>query len=753
MSSCLHCGLPARQAFCCAGCETVYQLVASLGLEDYYRHRTELPGVPAEPSDSTAYDRPEISALYADGETYHLLLDGLHCAACAWLIEHAVGRLEGVSRARVNYATSRLAVSGTMSLGAVVKAVGRLGYRATPYRPDLQEWRRVSSDRGLLRRLAVAGLAAANIMMMAIANYAGASQDGYFRNLFDGLSLLLALPVILYAAQPFWKGARGALSQGMLTMDVPICLGLGVTFLTSLVNTLRGRGPVYFDTVSMFVFALLIGRYLERLARGRVSSSLERLLALQVQTARLEDGTEVPVSELQPGARVEVGPATSLPADGLVVQGQAFVDESMLTGESRPREVAPGSQVMGGSVSLDGRLLVEVQHTAQESVLQRLARRVEQAQSQRAPIQRLADRAAQRFLKVVLGLALLTWLLWHGNLEVAVSVLIITCPCALGLATPLVVAVATGRGAARGLLFRGGEALEQCRAVTTVVLDKTGTLTEGVLELQGQPDRRWLRLAAAVERSCPHPIGRALVAAWGDEPLPPAHELENLPGLGVRARVEGQAVVVGSPTLLPGGPPAAAGCTQVLLEVDGQLRACYALTDRVRPEATEVLQRLRARGLKLVLASGDRAEVVAQVAARLPLDEAYGALLPEDKFELVRRLQAQGQRVAMVGDGVNDAPALSAATLGVAVENGTDLTCEAADLVLRRPGLLPLEEAFRLAESAWERLIMNLGVAVLYNLIAIPSAMLGLVSPLVAALAMPLSSLTVVFNSMRRYSS
>ena len=644
MSSCRHCGLPAKAEFCCPGCESVYQLVTSLGLGDYYRNRTEAPGAPPEPVPSSAhYDRPDLQALYADGPGFHLLLDGLHCAACAWLIEHAVERLEGVESARVNYATSRLSVSGSMSLGAVVAAVGALGYRATPYRPDGREGH---SDRTLLRRMAVAGFAAGNVMLLAAALYSGASQDEVFSRLFHVASLVLVLPVIFYSAIPFWQGARNALSQRVLTMDVPIALGLGVTFITSTIDTLRDQGPVYFDTVAMFVFVLLIGRYLERLARGRVGSALERLLALQVQIATLEDGSEVPTAELRPGMRVQVGPAGRLPADGTVVAGQAYLDEAMLTGESRPRAVAPGDRVMGGSLDLDGLLLVEVTHSAAEGILTALARRVEEAQSRRAPLQRLADKAARRFLSDVLSLSAVTLALWMMHdparaLEVAVSVLIITCPCALGLATPLVVAVATGRAASRGLLFRGGEALEACRAITTVVLDKTGTLTEGRLTLVGQPDRRWLRLAAAVERCNPHPVGLALLRAWGDEPLPAVDQLESLPGLGVRAVVEGRSVVVGSPRLIPAELE-----SQVLVQVDGQVVAGYDLTDELRPEAREVLERMRARGLKLILASGDRSSNVEEVARRLPLDEAYGSLLPEDKYVLVRRLQASGERVA-----------------------------------------------------------------------------------------------------------
>ncbi len=753
---CRHCGLPSSADFCCSGCEAVYSCIHSLGLDDYYRFRAGPPDSPAElPASAAPYDRPEIAERYAVGDSWHVLVDGLHCAACAWLVEQALQRLEGVREARVNYATSRLKVSGSVSLGAVVAAVQALGYRATPYHPDVQERPRAEEDRTLLRRLAVAGCAAGNIMLMAAALYSGAAEEQHFQTLFHQVSLLLVLPVVLYSAVPFWKGAWSALMARTLTMDVPIALGLGITFLASLV------GPqVYYDTVAMFVFVLLIGRYLERLARGRVSSTLERLLALQVETARLADGSEVPVEQLEGGARVLVGPGCRLPADGRVESGRAFVDESMLTGESRPRAVEPGETVLGGSLNLDGSLVVLVTGVGSQSVLARLARRVEEAQSQRPPIGRLADQAARRFLVVVHSLAAFTFVAWQlvdpsRAMEVAVSVLIITCPCALGLATPLVVAVATGRAAARGLLFRGGEALEACRAVTTVVLDKTGTLTEGRLQLDEilcEPgcERHWLRLAAAAEQSCPHPLGRSLVAAWGEEPLPAVEDLESLPGLGLRCRVEGQRLTVGSRALVSQGTWQRSGCTMVYLEVDGRVEACFALSDSLRPEAVEVVGQLRRRGLRLILASGDQASCVEEVATRLSLDQCYADMLPEDKHTLVRELEARGERVAMVGDGVNDAPALSAATLGVAVENGTDLACEAADLVLRRPGLAPLEEAFALAESAWGRLLANVGLALTYNLIAIPSAMLGLVSPLFAAVAMPLSSLAVVLNSIRR---
>ncbi|MEW6280533.1 MAG: heavy metal translocating P-type ATPase [Candidatus Eremiobacterota bacterium] len=766
--SCLHCGLPLPPrpvdgSFCCAGCAAVFGLLRDSGLSDYYRFRAEPPMKPAEPreGDHEYLNLPEIYRRYLPPGSgrFCLVLDGLHCAACAWLVEKALASIPRVSQVHVNYATSRLTVEFADEpppLGEIVSRVERLGYRATPYNPELSERPRRESDRTLLLRLGVAGFAAGNIMLLASALYSGAEADPAYRDLFHGTSLLLALPVVLYSAVPFWRGALAALKQRTVTMDVPIAIGLGTTFATSLV------GPrAYFDTVAMFVFVLLIGRYLESTSRGRVGATLERLLALQTRTARLVSGREVPVEELVEGDRVEVGPGDRFPADGVVESGRAWVDESMLTGESRPRGVCASEAVSGGTLNLDGRLVVRVTRTGSATALAQIARRVEEAQSQKAPVQRLADGAARRFVAVTLGLAALTLAVWwrfapDRALEVAFSVLIITCPCALGIATPLVVAVATGRGAARGLLFRGGQALEACRHLTHVVLDKTGTLTRGRLELVRvvtRKDRlRILEMAASVESGCSHPLARALVQAG--RPGPAATDFENLPGLGVRATVEGHRVALGSRALVTGacdldlGDLEVDGHTLVWMEVDGRVEAVLALADTLRPEAAHVLQTLRARGLALTLASGDSPAAVARVARQLGIRDWRGGMLPADKQALVQDLERRGARVAMVGDGLNDAPALSAATLGVAVSDGSDLSMESAGLVLLRPGLSPLLEALELAAAAWVRLRLNVGLALAYNLLAIPCAMAGWVSPLAAAVAMPVSGLAVVLNSM-----
>lgn len=761
LNACQHCGLPSPDGrFCCPGCAAVYSFIHQAGLGDYYRLRPEAPGRAVEDDQASGamYRDPEVAASFTFEGRFYCLLDGLHCAACAWLVERAVeGLVEEVS---VNYSTQRLTFKARPdALSKVVDRVHQLGYRAIPYDPNRQERPRARADRMLLLRLGVAACAAGNVMLAALALYSGADEDVAFRPLFHSLSLGLTIPVVTFSAWPFYRGARNALRQRQLTTDVSITLGLSIVFLYSLVATALGSQHVYFDTASMFVFVLLCGRLLESAARSKAGSSIERLLTLSARTALRWNGheyEEVATDRLTVGDRVEVKPGCRVPADGVILSGQSFLDESHLTGESQPRSAGPGKPVYGGSLVVDGRLEISLTQTGGSSLLAQVARLVESAQCTPAPIQKVADKVARYLLPLILVLSSVTFLWgwsqgwpWSATLDRALAVLIITCPCALGIATPLVVSVATGVAARRGVLFRDGLALETARQVTDVVLDKTGTLTVGELQLckfAGEP--RWLQWATSLETRCNHPLARAFRQAYPG-PLFEVEDVRQVPGQGVIGRIEGTPVRLGRASFL-GRPEldADAEGTSVWLEAAGQVVARFSFQDSIRPEAAAFLQQLRASGTRLWLASGDRHAVVADVAAQLGIANVRAECMPVDKVQLVEDIQAGGGIVAFIGDGINDAPALRKANLGITVANGSELSWETADVVLLRPGLQPASLALDIARAAWRHLLINLGLAFLYNAVAIPAAMLGYVTPLWAAVAMPLSSLLVVGQSL-----
>lgn len=732
--------------FCCRGCVAVYQLIHEAGLGLYYQRRETLPGAPPEEV-RPRYTAEMLGQFRVDG-AYHFLLDGLHCAACVWLIEHALGRLEGVAGVHINYAMARMrVVCDERSVQSIVETVADLGYRAVPYDPRGQERPQMGRNRSLLLRMGVAGSAAANIMLLAFALYCGADDDTQFRSLFHWLSMGICLPVVIYSAFPFFKGAWEAIRRLQLSADVPICLGLSVTYAYSVWATALNLRHVYFDTAATFVFVLLVARNLEGSARSRAGSVVERLLTLTPARARKwvnGKAEEVEAQQLVSGDWVEVLPGEKAPRDGVVREGQGFMDTSALTGESLPVSVTPGSRVLGGSLSLDGRLLVEVSGA---SLIAQISQFLEMGSLRPSQTQRGADRVARIFLGLSLLCAL--WTLCFSGVYQAVTVLIVTCPCALGIATPLVVAAVCGQGAAEGLLFRDGATLETIPRLTHLLLDKTGTLTTGKMEVvsvepaAGTTDEELLRWAASAEASCTHPIARAILAFYQGTLLP-LRSLRQIPGQGVVAQVGDVTVSVGRSDYAHG----IYTCVEICVDdvYVGRLR----LSDKLRPEARELVRELQTQ-YEVAVASGDHQEPVEAVARELGITLFRASCTPLDKAAWVEELQSRGGVVAVVGDGINDAPALQAADLGVVVERASDISTEVADIVLLRPGLVPLGRALILGREAMRRLRINFALAGIYNLIAIPCAALGYVTPLWAAIAMPVSSLFVTYNSVRAY--
>jgi Cu2+-exporting ATPase len=782
-------GAGAGKVFCCAGCAGVHRLILEEGLERFYDgRRWEETGLAATPgagaADPAAFDgllRDAGGAVELD-----LAIEGIRCASCVWLNERVLSRTPGVLAARVNYATHRARVRfdpARVDLGGVLRRIESIGYAPRPWSESEQARAQQAEAKDLLVRLGSAGFLSSQLMVYQAALYAGYLEgiEPALRRALEWIALGLALPVFLYAGAPFLRAARAGLRHGRLGMDSLVVLGSGAALLLSAWQMARG-GEVYFDTAAMIVTLVLVGRYLEAAARSRASEAVARLARLQPRQARLllpgGERRKVPVERLRPGDRVEVAPGERLPADGAVVEGAGDVDESLVTGESQPVEKGPGAPAIGGSLNLHGSLVVEVARTGKDTVLAGIARAVEEAQARKPRLQAVADRAVGLFVPGVLLLAGATVaaLLGRGAspgeaLLRGVAVVVIACPCALGLATPLAVLVATGRASARGILLKGGDVLEALARVGYAVLDKTGTLTRGrpgvrdvVALAPGLTADAALRLAAAVERRSEHGLGRAVAEAARALPEGPEPEVEGfraVPGRGVVATVGGRLVALGNrahlaalgmdPSPAEGAARAAEarGETAVLLGVEGRARAVLALADEVRAESAEAVASLRALGLGIAVVSGDHPAVTRAVAARLGIERAVAEATPREKRDLAAALQAEGRRVLAVGDGVNDAPLLSQADVGLAMGRGADVTLESADAVLVRDDPRLAAEAVGLARRADRIIRQNVFWAFFYNLVAIPAAVAGWAHPIVAAAAMAASSLFVVGNSLR----
>ncbi|MER8223737.1 heavy metal translocating P-type ATPase [Streptomyces sp. NPDC094143] len=732
------------------------------------------------------------------GTEVELAIGGMTCASCAARIEKKLNRMEGVS-ATVNYATEKAKVSysGAVSVGDLIATVEATGYTAQEPAPEERPGEPAAGPdelRPLRERLVTAVVLAVPVVAMAMIP---ALQFEYWQ----WLSLTLAAPVVTYAAWPFHKAAFVNARHGAATMDTLISVGTSAAFLWSLwalffgtagtpgmthpfeltVERTDGAGNIYLEAAAGVTAFLLAGRYFEARAKRKAGAALRALLELGAKdvTVLRDDGREqtVAVHELRVGDRFLVRPGEKIATDGTVVEGSSAVDASMLTGESVPVEVGTGDPVTGATINVGGRLVVRATRVGADTQLARMARLVEDAQNGKAAAQRLADRISAVFVPVVIALALGTLGFWLGNgagltaaFTAAVAVLVIACPCALGLATPTALMVGTGRGAQLGILIKGPEVLESTRRVDTVVLDKTGTVTTGRMTLlavhtaDGTDEAEVLRLAGALEHSSEHPIARAVadgaLQKLGTLPVP--EDFANVPGLGVQGVVEGHAVLVGRERLLaewamelPEGLARAraaaedAGRTAVAVAWDGEARAVLEVADAVKETSAEAVRRLRALGLTPLLLTGDNRAVAESVAREVGIDEVIAEVLPQDKVEVVRRLQAEGRSVAMVGDGVNDAAALAQADLGLALGTGTDAAIEAGDLTLVRGDLRAAADAIRLARRTLGTIRSNLFWAFAYNVAALPLAAAGLLTPMIAGAAMAFSSVFVVGNSLR----
>ncbi|MFF9690405.1 heavy metal translocating P-type ATPase [Streptomyces sp. NPDC014623] len=737
-----------------------------------------------------------------------LVIGGMTCASCAARIEKKLNRMEGVE-ATVNYATEKAGVVHAEDVSvddliATVEATGYTARRPAPPRSESGIAGAPAGDRGedehadgelrsLRQRLLTAALLAAPVIAMAMVP---ALQFEYWQ----WLSLTLAAPVVTYAAWPFHRAAWTNAGHGAATMDTLISVGTSAAFLWSLwalffgtagmpgmthpfeftITRSDGAGNIYLEAAAGVTAFVLAGRYFEARSKRKAGAALRALMELGAKEVTVLRGgreTTLPTAGLRVGDRFLVRPGEKIATDGTVVEGSSAVDVSMLTGESVPVEVSAGDSVTGATLNAGGRLVVEATRVGSDTQLARTAALVEQAQSGKAAAQRLADRISAVFVPVVIGLALATLGFWLGSgagltaaFTAAVAVLIIACPCALGLATPTALLVGTGRGAQLGILIKGPEVLETTRRADTILLDKTGTVTTGRMTLlkvhttASTDEAEVLRLAGALEHSSEHPVARAVAegAAGTVGPLPSPEDFANVPGLGVRGVVEGHAVLVGREKLLaewaiglPGELASAKdaaekdGRTVIVVAWDGEARAVLEVADAVKGTSAEAVRRLRSLGLTPVLLTGDNEAVARSVAAQVGIDEVIAEVMPQDKAEVVRKLQAEGRSVAMVGDGVNDAAALAQADLGLAMGTGTDAAIEAGDLTLVRGDLRVAADAIRLSRRTLGTIRTNLFWAFAYNVAALPLAAAGLLNPMIAGAAMAFSSVFVVGNSLR----
>jgi Cu2+-exporting ATPase len=802
---CFHCGLPVppgldlrveimgrEEPMCCYGCQAVARAIIAAGHADFYRYRTgsaptgrEL--VPDFIAQTRVYDHPEVQKSFVrveagDLREAALIMEGITCAACIWLNERHIAQLPGVVEVQINYATHRAQIrwdESRIRLSEILQAIRAIGYSAHPYDPLQQQAALERERRTHLRRLGVAGVLGMQVMMFSVTLYVGAwsGMETDFRIFFRWIELGLTLPVLLYSAAPFLRGAWRDLRNASIGMDVPVSLGILVAFGGSLHATWSGRGEVYYDSVTMFVFFLLVSRYFELMARRHGADMAERLnQALPAMATRMvtDNGREthevVPVAQLKPGDRVLVKPGEVIPADGRLEAGDSSVNEALLTGESTPLRKVAGDGLIGGSINIESPLRLVVTRVGVETVLAQIMRLLERAQNEKPAITRLADRTAAWFVGGVLLLAALVGLYWWqaapGSwLPIVVSVLVVTCPCALSLATPTAISAATGAMLSSGLLSVRGNRLETLARCTHVVFDKTGTLTRGepavtaIYPLSGLDRAEVLAIAAALESQSEHPLGKALgKAAAGEHPA--VRDLANHPGAGVSGSIDGTRYFIGNhdfiarhcaQTVEASGLDTSrdpTGITILLADAD-RIHAGIVLHDETRPDARATVTALRQAGKQVILLSGDNLSSVRQVADETGIESVCAGMKPQDKLERVQALQREGAIVAMVGDGINDAPVLAAADISIAMYGAAYISRASADMVLLSEQLGTLAEGLRIARKTMHIIRQNLAWALTYNLVALPAAALGYVAPWMAAIGMSSSSLLVVLNALR----
>ncbi|HEY0931601.1 MAG TPA: heavy metal translocating P-type ATPase [Gemmatimonas sp.] len=789
---CAHCALPvpaglvqedAERQFCCTGCHTAFAILHEHGLGSYYgfAERREAP-VQSSGRRYEEFDHPTFAQLYVQVmpsglSRTELYLEGVHCASCVWLVERVPLLHTGVSRAELDVRRSLAVVewdAAVTPLSAIARQLDVLGYAPHPFRGVARADMRRREDRAMLVRIGIAGAIAINMMLAALALYAGElnGMDATFTHFFRWVSFALMVPAFVWPGRVFFSGAWASVRTRSLHMDLPIAIALAAGLVRGAINTVTGTGPIYFDGLALLIFALLVGRFLQQRGQRLAADSAELLHAIAPSTARIvEQGVvrDIPAEALLPGMTLDVRAGETFAADGVIVRGHSTVNAALLTGESRPSSVEEGATVYAGTLNVEAPLQVRVEEAGETSRIAKLLREVEESARRRAPIVQTANRLAGIFTAVVLLLAALTFGIKASfnaphALDDAIALLIVTCPCALALATPLAITVAVGRAAGNGMLIKGGDALEVLASPGTVVFDKTGTITEGRTALVRWVGAEWVQpLVLSLEAGSSHPLAEGFRRAWPGMMVPDVHEARHVVGGGLEGWVDGRHVRIGSPRFVAGGVVSTAPevmvalhtydeigrtLTPVHVSVDGVLVAVAGMGDKVRDDALQSLRALRHRGWRTVLLSGDAEDVVRSVGAALDFDaaDAIGGATPEQKLAFIEQTKQRG-RVVMVGDGVNDAAAIAAASVGIGVQGGAEACLATADVYLTRNELGTLVELVDGSRRTMRVIRRNIALSIAYNVVGASMAMFGLLTPLAAAILMPASSITVVLGS------
>lgn len=791
---------------CCYGCQAVAQSIINSGMGDFYKFRTTRSQkarevVPEFLQQLKAYDNPQVQKQFISEESLltgdeqvrevSLILEGIVCAACVWLNEQHLNALPGVISANINYSNNRAQVrwdNNRISLSEILESITRIGYLAHPYNPDRQQAVIEKEKKQQLRRIGIAAVLGMQIMILAVALYTGGwwGMEESFRQLFRWVSLGVTVPLLLFASSPFFSAALRDLKNRRVGMDVPVALGIGIAFSASVLHTFQGSGEIYFDSVAMFTFFLLSARYFESGARKRTAEATEALLNLQPAIATKlivdSDGSydhqkqiNLSVAELAVGDYVLVRPGEHIPVDGTIIEGTSGINESLLTGESLPVIKTVNDSVIGGSTNTESPLVVKIDKIGDDTVLASIQRLLEEAQNRKPAIAKMADRLASKFVAIILLLAGGVAVYWYQTdpahwVAITVATLVVTCPCALSLATPAAFTAASGQLAGLGLLPTSATALETLSRATDFVFDKTGTLTQGnirlvkAVSLDDNPIEHHLHIAAALEAGSEHPVARSLIQAAGEtaqaRPSIKVSRLDNKAGAGVHGVIEGTQWYLGnlnyihqicaqriSSTLLAEHQISA--MTLVALANETKIVAVFAFDDELREEASALIRKLKQQNKTITLMTGDNEANARRIAKQVGIDNVYANMKPADKLARVQSMQQRGAIVAMTGDGINDAPVLAGADVSIAMGSGTQLAAAHADLILLSNHVEHLYAGYLISRRTLKIIRQNLSWAFGYNLLAIPAAATGHVDPWMAAIGMSASSLFVVLNALR----
>ncbi len=747
--TCKHCGSASNGAdFCCDGCAAAHAAAKEIGAIG----ATNIYAALARPIEEGAFQ-------------LELIVEGMHCAACVRLIENALVANDDIMSARVNMTTERLTFSwrGTPERGdALAEQVIKLGYKLHDPGDSATDDHNQNTERRLLKAIAIAGFAAANLMLLSVGLWSSTGETMGFatRDFFHWISALIALPTVAYSGQPFFQSAYAVLKERHTNMDVPISLAVILASLMSVSEAARGGEYVYFDSAVMLLFFLLIGRYLDARAKGKARESASRLLSkLAGSAAVITDGgiNRIPIKELKAGMRLLVTAGENIPADGTIQKGETDIDLSLISGETMPNHAGVGAATLAGTLNLTAPIEVVVTKASEQSLLSEIVHMMETAEQGAAKYVRLADRAASLYTPVVHILSAATfvgWLLWgmpwQASLLNAVTVLIITCPCALGLAVPVVQVLASGKLLKNGILLKSGDALERIAGVDCVVFDKTGTLTVGKPALEGgsySPDD--LKIAASLAHRSQHPLSVALAQSYEGELIDLG--VSEVPGRGLTTNLNGKIIKLGSRRWCgqQGGKGEQSSALELWLSVDGVPHAHFCFADALRPDAAQMMSALQAKNIDVHLLSGDRQSVASRIAEDLGIHMVAAETSPLEKCDYINRLKQEGKTVLMVGDGLNDAPALAAANVSMSPSSAVDITQNTADIVFQGEKLMPVLDTMLLAKRSNSLVRQNFALAIGYNIFAIPLAVFGFVTPMIAAAAMSGSSLVVILNAFR----